>query len=304
MFEEIGRRLRAHRLESGRSADELAEALAVSRAQVYRIEAGEIIKIETLVRLSSILNTSITALLGGSLEYYCRATDYFERMKQLEDESDQIIAHFPTISYLLSSDNYPAYLYKMLVEASNGRIDDDISEEVGLIINILNERKAAQKQRHLSVVNFVSVPEIEKLLQLGLVGRLDLPEAEIKLRRHAARGEVYHLLRLIENEPMGVQIALIDETLPNMNFQIFKGQGRTMLGLSPFRLGGELPNIKLGVASITADAEPIRMYQDIADDLWRRSRRGSEASAALRMILARSSHLTGEESYVASRLVP
>ena len=288
MFKDIGRRLRAHRLGTGQSADSLADALAVSRAQIYRIEAGEIIKIETLERLAGVLETSVPSLLGVCLEYYAKAVTFFERMKQIEEDSDQVIAHFPTVSYLLSSDDYPRYLHQMLVESVYSDFDERASQEIETIIEVLNERKAAQKRRHLSVINFVSIPEVEKLLQLGLVGRLDLPEDEKVQRRIAARSEIEHLLRLIEDGPMGIQVALIEDILPNINFQIFKGANQTMLGLSPFRLGGELPNIRLGVATVTADAEPVRLYEGIVEDLWRRSHKGAEASALLRSVLDRS----------------
>ena len=47
-FAEIGERLRAYRTGRGLAADQVAERLGVSRAAIYRIEAGEIVKIETL----------------------------------------------------------------------------------------------------------------------------------------------------------------------------------------------------------------------------------------------------------------
>ncbi|GJE27970.1 hypothetical protein LKMONMHP_2832 [Methylobacterium organophilum] len=162
------------------------------------------------------------------------------------------------------------------------------SDEIDAVIAVLNERKAARRTRHFSVVNFVTVPEIERFLRLGVVGRFDLPEDELARRRIAARLEIEHLLRLIESEPMGVQIALIEETLPNVTFQLFKGSRRTMVGLSPFRLGGELPNIRTGVATLTADEEPVRLYESLTADLWQRAHKGSDAVALLRTVLDRS----------------
>ena len=46
--DDIGNRLRAYRIGKGLAAEQVAEMLGVSRAAVYRIEAGEVIKIETL----------------------------------------------------------------------------------------------------------------------------------------------------------------------------------------------------------------------------------------------------------------
>src|SRR5580693_7858395 len=114
---EIGRRLKAHRIGNGQSADEIAEKLGISRAAVYRIESGDVVKIGILERLASELHTSLASLLGVSIEYLPTAISYFERMRQIEEESDQVVAHFPPISYLLTSNNYPVHLKKMLVES-------------------------------------------------------------------------------------------------------------------------------------------------------------------------------------------
>jgi hypothetical protein len=99
---------------------------------------------------------------------------------------------------------------------------------------------------------------------------------------------VEHLIELIEREPMGVQIGLIDEALPTLTFQLFRVSERTLLGLSPFRLGGELPSVRTGVAMVTADDQPVRMYEQIADGLWHRARKGGEAIALLKGALERS----------------
>lgn len=289
-FAEIGERLRAYRMGRGLAAEQVAERLGVSRAAVYRIEAGEVVKIETLDRLASVLETSVGSLLGLGVEYYANAISYFERMRQIEEKSEQVIAHFPPLSYLLSSDNYARHLKQTLTEAAPSNAEDgkDYEAEIDAIIAVLDERKQARRHRHLSVVNFVSMPEIERWLKIGLVGRFDLPANEIVERRLAARTEIEHLIKLIELEPMGVQIGLIEEPLPNITFQLFRTSERTLLGLSPFRLGGELPNIRTGVAMLTADEEPVRLYEQLVEKLWRRAHKGREAVNQLRMILDRS----------------
>ena len=53
-YDEIGDRLRAFRLGSGLSADEIARRLGISRTALYRFEKGELAKIETLERLAEI----------------------------------------------------------------------------------------------------------------------------------------------------------------------------------------------------------------------------------------------------------
>jgi transcriptional regulator with XRE-family HTH domain len=289
-FAEIGERLRAYRMGRGLAAEQVAERLGVSRAAVYRIEAGEVVKIETLDRLANVLETSVGSLLGLGVEYYANAISYFERMRQIEEKSEQVIAHFPPLSYLLTSENYSQQLKQTLMEAAPSYAEDgkDYEAEIDTIVAVLDERKHARHRRHLSVVNFVNMPEIERWLKLGLVGRFDLAPNEIVERRLAARAEIEHLIKLIEHEPMGIQIGLIEEPLPNITFQLFRTSERTLLGLSPFRLGGELPNIRTGVAMLTADEEPVRLYEQLVERLWRRAHKGREAAQQLRMILERS----------------
>ena len=289
-FKEIGRRLKAHRIGRGQAAEDIAEKLGISRAAVYRIENGEVVKIETLERLAAVLGTSFASLLGASVEYHSSAISYFERMRQIEERSDQVVAHFPPLSYLLTSESYPIHLKKTLVESLPPYVEDKgkAESEIDTIISILDERKRARKLRRLSVVNFVTLPEIERWLKLGVVGRFDLPDDELTIRRVAARFEVEHLMELVDSEPMGVQIALIEETLPNITFQLFRSKSQTTLGLSPFRLGGELPNIRLGVAMVTSDEQPVGLYEKLADDLWRRAHKGSDAVRLLQAIVDRS----------------
>lgn len=288
-FNEIGERLKAYRLGRGLQAEDVAERLGISRAAVYRVEAGGVVKIETLERLATLLETTVASLLGAGVEYYSSPVSYFERMRQIEEQADQVVAHFPPLSYLLTSDCYSAHLRQTLVEALPAHIPrEEAVAEIDAIIAILDERKKARKRRRLSVVNFVNILEIERWLKLGVVGRFNLPPTELAQRRLAARLEIEHLIGLIQSEPMGIQIGLIEETLPNITFQLFRTAEKTLLGLSPFRLGGELPNVRSGIAMLTADEEPVRLYEEIADGLWRRALKGSDAGLALRAVLDRS----------------
>ncbi len=289
-LDSVGRRLKAYRLGLGLTADALAERLGISRAAVYRIESGSVVKVETLERLAKILETSVASLLGAGVEYYSHSVGYFERMRQIEEQSDQVIAHFPPMSYLLTSDEYPSSLRKTLVESlppSTGN-RKKAEAEIDAVIEILGERKKASRARGLSIINFVTLPEIERWLKLGVVGRFNLPADEVAKRRRAALFEVEHLIHLVESEPMGVQIGLIEATLPNLTFQLFRTADGTRLGLSPYRLGGELPNVSIGVAMMTADREPVRMYEQLTSDLWKRARKGRSAVALLRSVIARS----------------
>jgi hypothetical protein len=87
---------------------------------------------------------------------------------------------------------------------------------------------------------------------------------------------------------MGIQIALLEETLPNIAFQLFRSKDQTCLGLSPFRLGGELPNIRLGLAMVTSDEHAVGLYEKLSDDLWHRAHKGNDAVKLLQAVLERS----------------
>ncbi|ACA17420.1 transcriptional regulator, XRE family [Methylobacterium sp. 4-46] len=288
--DEIGNRLRAYRIGQGLSAEQVAERLGVSRAAVYRIEGGEVVKVETLERLAALLSTTLASLLGAGVEYYASSISYFERMRQLEEQCDQVVAHFPPMSYLLTSENYSAFLRKTLIEALPSYEAESCRacSEIEQIVSILDERKALRDRRRLSVINFVALPEIERWLKIGVVGRFDLPASEVVRRRRVARAEVEHLLGIIEREPMGIQIGIINEILPNMAFQLFRVSDRTLVGLSPFRLGGDLPNIKTGVAMVTEDKQPVQLYENIANEIWSRAAKGATAASLLRAALERS----------------
>jgi transcriptional regulator with XRE-family HTH domain len=289
-FDEIGSRLRAYRLGRGLTADHIAKKLGISRAAVYRIESGGVVKIETLERLAAVLDISTATLLGVGVEYYTSSIAYFERMRQLEELSDQVIAHFPPLSYLLTSENYPPYLRQSLIESIPDYTKDrkKLRVEIDTVVSILEERKEARARRRLSVVNFVSLPEIERWVKLGVVGCFGLDHDELLKRRAAAQREIEHLIGMIESAPMGIQIGLIEETLPNMAFQLFRTPERTYLGLSPFRLGGDLPNVRMGAAMVTTDEEPVKFYERLSEFLWGRAHKGATAAARLSSVLGRS----------------
>ena len=101
---DIGARLRAFRIGRGISSEVLAQKLSISRAALYRAEKGEIRKIETLTNIAEVLGVSLPSLLGVGIEYVDTAAAFFERMRQMELECEQIIGLFGPVSYLLTSD--------------------------------------------------------------------------------------------------------------------------------------------------------------------------------------------------------
>jgi transcriptional regulator with XRE-family HTH domain len=285
-FDDIGNRLKAFRLGSGLSAEEIAAKLGISRTALYRFEKGELAKIETLEKLAELLSVSVPTLLGVGVEYIASAVSYFERMRQIEETCEHIIVLAGPISYLLASDTFDEALADILRES----IPETLPErkralaQVDEIIAVLSQRKDSYRRRQPGIVNLISAIEMEHFLQNGLVGRLGLPEKVRRERRALARAEAEHFVKLMEEEPIGVQIGIVPDTLPHASFQLFRQPDRQVLALSPFRLG-EQPNIRVGVAMITSAPEALALHEKMAKELWQRALKGAAAVRLMRGIM-------------------
>ena len=287
-FDDIGNRLKAFRLGSGLSADEIAGRLGISRTALYRFEKGELAKIETLEKLAELLSVSVPTLLGVGVEYVASAVSYFERMRQIEEASEHIIVLAGPISYLLASDAFDRALGNILRES----IPDTLPgrkralEQVDEVMAVLRQRKESYRRRQPGIVNLIAASEMERFVRNGMVGRYDLAEQTLAQRRKLARAEAEHFTALMADEPIGVQIGIVPDTLPHTSFQIFRQPDRQILALSPFRLGEE-PNIRVGVAMITSAPEALALHAKMAKDLWHRALKGAAAVRFMRDLMAR-----------------
>src|SRR6476620_578603 len=165
-FDDIGNRLKAFRLGSGLSADEIANRLGISRTALYRFEKGELAKIETLEKLAELLSVSVPTLLGVGVEYVASAVSYFERMRQIEESSEHIIVLAGPISYLLASNAFDQALGDILRESIPdglpGRklaLDHFYDRKV-----VLRHRKGRERRYLPSIVNLISATEMEHFL--------------------------------------------------------------------------------------------------------------------------------------------
>ena len=291
-YEELGARLRAYRIGASLQAENIADQLGVSRAAIYRLEQGKIVKIETLEKLAELLGTSIASLLGVEVEYYSTALGFFERLRQVEADAERIVAHFSPISLLLSSEHYLDHLCLMLQEAfpvtTEGKDSNHPEAEIAQILDIVRERKSLFEQKRQSIVSLIGLRELERFLQTGMIGRLELDDKVRRQRIQAARNEVQHIADLMEQEPMHIKIALVEDAMPATAFQLLYRANRTMLTVSPFRLG-EMPTIRNGVATVTAAQEPVRLYENMVDQLWKAALKGKTGAAQLRKLLKRTS---------------
>jgi hypothetical protein len=144
------------------------------------------------------------------------------------------------------------------------------------------------RQKQPNIASIIGVLEIERFLRLGLVGCLDLPASEQKKRRLAAAFEVERIATFMEQEPVGIQIGLVEGVMPSQTFQIFRRSEGALVSVSPYRLG-ELPNILTGVAIVTAAREAVELHEAMFKQLWNRAVRGAAGALLLRKLMKRAS---------------
>jgi transcriptional regulator with XRE-family HTH domain len=282
-FDDIGNRLKAFRLGSGLSAEDLAAKLGISRTALYRFEKGELAKIETLEKLAELLQVSVPTLLGVGVEYIASAVSYFERMRQIEESAEHIIVLAGPISYVLASDGFDGALGTVLRESVPDTVAKNTKAlaQIDELMTVLRQRKETYRRRRPAILNLIAANEMQRFLRNGMVGRLDLPEGARRERRRLARAEAEHFTALMADEPIGVQIGIVLDTLPHTSFQIFRQPDRRILALSPFRLGEE-PNIRVGVAMITSAPEALALHEKMARDLWSSALKGPDAVRFMR----------------------
>ncbi|MEP4731166.1 helix-turn-helix transcriptional regulator [Parvibaculum sp.] len=278
--------MRAYRLGKELTPDELAGKLGISRAALYRAEKGEIRKIDMLTSIADELGVSLASLMGVGVEYVSTAIAFFERMRQLEEHCQQIIGLFSPVSYLLTSDNYDAVLREVLRESVPEGIEAEgtSAKAVDGLLEILRARKKAFNANRPLIVSLIASADLERFLLHGLIGRLDLPADIVDFRRRHARAEAEFILSMLRSQPIGIQIGIVREPVPATSFQIFRQADRSMLAISPFRLG-EQPNIRLGVALITSAPEAMDLHEGIAERLWGEALKGGEAASYLEAMI-------------------
>lgn len=283
-YQDIGERLHAYRIGARLSVDEVAARLGVSRTALYRYEKGEVIKLETLARLSELLGVSIPSLLGVGVEYTDNAVGFFERVRQIEERAFQSIVLFGPSSFTLTSDAYDTVLEAALREGLPTTVS---GEQVDELMKVLRRRKQNYRSRRPNVVNIITTSEVQRFLRDGLVGNRFIGEAVREERRRQAREEVEHILGFFEQPPMGVEFAIVEDALPITSFQILREPDTTYVLVSPFRLGTQ-PNIAVGVAMITSAPEAIELHSKVVDELWSRAHKGIDGARVIQDLLDRS----------------
>jgi len=287
-FDEIGRRLRAYRLGKNLTASEVADRIGVSRAAVYRLEKGELVKIDTLEKLSALLDVSLPSLLGVGVEYYNNSIAFFERLRQIEESAVHMLGNFSPVSFLLMSDGYVDYLRLMLIEALSQvqPEPESASDMVDRLLDILRERRASVAKRRTPIVSIINMHDVERFLRFGLVGRFDLPPDVVHERRQAARAEFERFIALLTRPPLGTQVGIVEDAPSAQTFLVFDTYDGSVVTLSPYRLGDH-PNITSGIAMVTSAPEAVRLFKGTIVEQWDRAHKGESGARILRAILDR-----------------
>ena len=283
---DIGQQLRAYRLESGLRAEEIAARLGVSRAALYRYEKGEVIKLDTIRRLAELLKISPLSLLGIGVEYFSRPLALAERLRQVEEEADQILLLGGALCPLVTTETYDTALADIMGDAAERATERPAFHAAAeQALGLLAARKRAYQQRHPSIIAMVTEPALRALLADGIGPGLAVSERGRQRARAAARAEVENLASLMESVPMGLQVGLLTESEPSGCFVVLRARERAHLCTSPF--SPDVPPMgAIGVGTMTAADEAVAIHQRVAETAWRDARKGSEAAGRVRLLLA------------------
>ncbi|WP_428483723.1 helix-turn-helix domain-containing protein [Rhodopila sp.] len=285
-FTEIGQQLRAYRLESGLRAEEIAARLGVSRAALYRYEKGEVIKLDTIKRLAELLKISPLSLLGIGVEYYNRPIGYYERTRQVEETADQILQLSGPLCYLTTSDAYDSALAEAFEETADQVGPDRMSMRslAEQVLGILAARKRMYAMRRPGIIAMVSLPAVQRLIEVGIVSSMHVSDRVRRICRDVAVTEVENIANLMETEPMGLQFGLLAGAPPSTSFEILRARDRVSLAINPFRTDTH-PSAQTGVAMITGADEAIAAHQRVAEASWREAIKGPAGAARLRQLV-------------------
>ncbi len=286
-FNEIGQQLRAYRMESGLKAEEISARLGVSRAALYRYEKGEVIKLDTVNRLAELLKISPLTLLGIGVEYYTKPVGYMERVRQIEESSDQILQVFGPICYLIASDQFDGLLAQIFEEAA-----DQMGPERGMaraaaeqLLGVMDARKRMFANRKPSIIGILTINSIQKFLAEGVAGTVAMSDQLRQTAKQVAAHEMELIAKLMESEPIGLQLGLMANGEPNGPFTLLRSRERAILAINPFSPDAP-PSAQTGVAMITSAEDAVVAHQRVAEGAWRDALKGAAAAERVRAMIA------------------
>ncbi|EFH10757.1 helix-turn-helix domain-containing protein [Teichococcus cervicalis] len=283
-FADIGQQLRAYRLESGLRAEEIAARLGVSRAALYRYEKGEVIKLDTIRRLAELLKISPLSLLGIGVEYFSRPIAFQERLRQVEEQSDQILQVGGAVCYQTTTEAFDGALAEAWAEAADSAPERIAARAAAdQAMGLLTARKKLHQSRRATIIAMLSEAALRRFLMDGVAAGLALSDRTRTRCRLAARAEAESIAGLMESVPIGLQLGLLaGETAGN--FLVLRGRERAHVCTSPFP-----PDLTsspaIGVGTITAADEAVAVHQRVAEAAWRQALKGAAAAARVRDVI-------------------
>jgi transcriptional regulator with XRE-family HTH domain len=284
-FAEIGQQLRAYRLESGLRAEEIAARLGVSRAALYRYEKGEVIKLDTIRRLAELLKISPLSLLGIGVEYFGRPAAFQERLRQVEEQADQVLQVGGGLCYPVATDAFDGALAEAWTEHADSSPDRLLARtQVEQMLGLLAARKKLQQARKPNIIALLGEATLTRMLAEGIAAGLPLSDRARMRCRLAARAEAQAIADQMETVPIGLQLGLIAGTEPTGPFMVLRGRERANVIGSAFAPDAH-PTTASGVAFITAADEAVGTHQRVAEAAWRDALKGAEAAAKLRDLI-------------------
>ncbi|NRB18464.1 MAG: helix-turn-helix domain-containing protein [Rhodobacteraceae bacterium] len=286
MISEIGDRLKSYRLGAGLSPEEVAKETGISVASLYRYESGQPIRVDALGKLADFLDVSLASLFGVGSENISSAVTFFERLRQIEAEADRITVLFGPVPYLLTTDRYDELLPQVLLESvpETAANREGLESSISQLVDILKRRKQAFKARKPNIIGLISASELEHFIHSGFVGNTNFYSQETATRKDAALHEVENLVSLIQDQPIGMQIGVVQDSMPSTSFQILRKGSNAQVAISPFRLGASA-NVRIGVATITAANETVKLHQSVTESLWKHSLKGEAAVKVLEALV-------------------
>jgi transcriptional regulator with XRE-family HTH domain len=286
-FNEIGQQLRAYRMESGLKAEEISARLGVSRAALYRYEKGEVIKLDTVNRLAELLKISPLTLLGIGVEYYTKPVGYMERIRQIEETSDQILQVFGPVCFLITSEQFDLVLSQIFEEAAEA-----MGAERGMaraaaeqLLSLMHARKRMFVSRKPSIIAILTLSSIQKFLTQGVASNITISEKLRQTAKEVAAHEMELIAKLMESEPIGLQLGLMANGEPNGPFTLLRSRERAILAINPFDADAS-PSAQSGVAMITSAEDAVIAHQRVSETAWREAVKGATAAERVRAMIA------------------
>jgi hypothetical protein len=254
---------------------------------LYRYEKGEVIKLDTVNRLAELLKISPLTLLGIGVEYYAKPVGYAERLRQIEESSDQILQVFGPTCYLITSDQYDSVMAQIFEEHAESQGADRMAARAAAeqLMSVMIARKRMYATRKPSIIAILTTASIQKFLAEGIAPAAQVSDRLRAAARDAAEREVELVASLMESEPIGLQLGLMAHGEPNGPFTLLRSRERATLAINPFPCDSP-PNLQSGVAMITGAEDAVAAHQRVSENAWREAIKGSAGAARVRSLAA------------------